>query len=370
MKTTERTNKIIDLYIHWHKSESIRESMITLWFQGITTAIVNNTIQEHNKEVSQSNYSDRKDISTQKSLIRSQEEANYQRKINRNILIQEVTNENILEQFKEICSTIERVKLPVFKEWKKQKNDWRLFATTDWHLWNKNTQETLKKIQEFKKDILESEEKEITLVHLWDLWENLSLVPMHPGQHESMSVFGLKDNMNLAKEVFSDLIESILKTGKKLELILIWGNHDRLTAKNDEDMIRSGMYMLSEILDAKYSDNKAFSIKYSQGTKKFILERDKVILDLCHEGKWVKNKATSNLRTISKVVSSKPIVSLFWHYHYATLENSYNTNKIICPGFAWSWDFDEWLRLDSNDWYFTLKTIWNRISYEFILITQ
>lgn len=358
----KRNKSILDLHYKWKGRQDILEIMKLTTDYKVTQAIVDNVIRERNAEVNQWNFDAKKFRSLERSKQRLQEENTFLRRQVREVNREDWKREEYEEVLKEIVSSkIKSIKIPTCKP---KNNTWRYFSSTDWHLGKQNTWDILKRIWEMKEHILSCPEQNITLAMLWDLWENLSQNPMHSWQHLHMEYLTLKDNIDLATWIFYDLIESITKK-KSLELVMIWGNHDRLTEKNDHDLVRSWMFMLVQILEARYKDNKNLTIVYNTENR-VVLDKKDLVLDLGH---WDFNFNKDKLETIRQkgnLHTSKHIVRNSGHRHSAFLENALNITRVITPAFAWKWDYDWRLDLYSNCWYTTISTIWKRLSIETI----
>lgn len=347
MKNEIRNEKILKLYNAWKWRQEIKEILRLTSDFDLELSVIDNVIRLYKNDSKTEEYDENRIKALERSKQRLQDENSLLRRQVRNVNRTETNYRTIKDFFTELVEeNIDKINVPT-KEVKSE--DWKYFSTTDWHLWKQNTKKILKKIWKIKEEVLRCEEENITFAMLWDLWENLSQVPMHSWQHLHMEVLELKDNIRLAIKVFSDLIESVTPT-KKLELVLIWWNHDRLTSKNEDDYLRSWMFMINEILEAKYADNKNLTLVYNTKNR-VILEKRHIVLDLGH---WEFNFNKDKLETIRQKTwlnTTKHIIRNSWHRHTASLSNARDITRVITPALAWEWDYDWRLDLSSNSWY-------------------
>lgn len=364
-KNKERQELILKLYYKGKERTEILEIIELTTDFPITQNVVDNVIREYKAELKEEEFDVKRIKSLERSKQRLQDENNFLRRQVRNVNKDVNKKEDFKEVMEEIVkSSIEPVKIKVERI---KSNTWRYFSTTDWHLGKNNTADIIKKIGELKEHILSSTEENITLAHLGDLWENLSQQPMHSGQHLHMEYLTLKDNIDLATWIFYNLIDSITKK-KNLELVMVWWNHDRLTSKNDDDYVRSGMFMLVQILEAKYSNNKRISIVYNEKNR-IVLDKKDLVLDLWH---WEFNFNKDKLETIRQkwnMNTDKHIIRNSGHRHTLFVENAKNITRVITPSLAWEWDYDSRLDLNSNCGYTTITTRWKNLSIESILFS-
>jgi len=347
----ERNSKIIEFYISWYKLKEIIPIMNQLWYN-ITFDIVQNVVWNHNEKVSQLNYSDRKIVSTEKSLIRSREESNFQRKINREILKEDIKKEDIYELVKEsISKEVKPIKVTPYKV----KESWsKVFQLTDIHIWKKWTtilqEGEILTIQDrlniLANDILTCKENNIVLAITGDLNELMSQVEKHSWMRLTLELQTYVQNQEFTKNWLIWLLEEVRKRKKKITIILLRWNHDVVTKNKDDDLLWIPVYELSEYLKAYYRNETNIKIIFDPYSNRVVYrELKEVDLSCSHWENWENWVKAKDLRVKYKEMKEKYMIFLTWHRHEGKIEYYFNTAKVIWIWFAWGWDYDDkkWL---------------------------
>jgi len=227
-----------------------------------------------------------------------------------------------------------------------------VIVMTDIHLGKKNTNKILEDISKIKYYIEFSKEEKIKLIFLWDLVENLSQSLMHSWQHITADINNPFELMLKAADIFSELLLDIRKMWKKVSFYWIPWNHDRVTAKNEDDMLRIGWLTIYELMK-RWLSNTDIVVEYWKNTINTIDTEDFGII-LSHWENWFNNKKPEDL--LWKYWDKQKFnIILSWHTHQHKQEIGKGFAKIVVAPLAGPWDFDERLWLMGEVWFTSIK---------------
>lgn len=360
----ERNSKIISLYEQKYSYREISETLIAQGYKA-SWDTVSDVIKEYREtRPLREEYDDKKIASTEKSLIRQRDESNYLRRVNREIFREEIKKDSIEELVERVVKSF----IKPIKPYKIESKviDWKieLFHFTDIHIGKKGTiklQEdeklTIKqRLDLLFKDILNSKADTIYLINTGDLFENLIQEGMHSGQLLSMDILYANEIILYTFEVFCGLYEELIKKKKKVKSKFIGWNHDRTSKKNEDDLIRMGMFMFVEMLKQRFKDIPNFEFEYTTKTRLHSLDENFNLL-ISHWESGFNNTKVEQIRTKYGILNEKHLLVLSWHRHNVSISNGYNTTKVIWPSLAWIWDYDYNLGFSSNNGYIKVTLI-------------
>lgn len=269
---------------------------------------------------------------------------------NKNIeeaLFYKASLDNTIKFFQEAMKKIKPIKLGKQKQSKK-KDAHAYYVIADLHYWR--TTERLYKSFESLVDSVE--EKEITLIILWDLFESPILWGMHDSQAEEMDIIWVDQVvwcMNLITLSVKKLFEKWVVVRKILGLT--W-NHDRVSRNKEADPQRIvgilGYTYLKKQLEwlcpVVFDANKV--LKYVDWDINFIL----------HHGDNGFNAKSSMQILHTRWEIGKHNLILSWHYHIQTMESGTNYTRIIVPSMNEESQFEKHQFITkSKPWYLVIK---------------
>lgn len=240
-----------------------------------------------------------------------------------------------------------------FKKRKIEKLDNRpVFAFWDKHIWKRDTDWVVSRLNDLALDIISDPSSEVVLVDLGDHFEALMQWGMHSWQVEWMDGKYMWELFMYWVQIYISFLKNILDSWKSIHLKGIGWNHDRISTKNEWDNERVFSTIFYEMLKM-YLAKANIEIDYY--TKRlWLFTVDNIDYAVNHWEEFGRIKADA-LR--SKVITNtnNHLVALFAHYHSASIEQWRWVTKVWIPGLAWLNDFDERLLLLSDPWYVKIQ---------------
>ena len=367
----ERKEMIIRLSNSGQKRKTILETIELTNSFPVNLDIIDNVLREYNVTISEDTFNIKKLRSAERSIIRLRNENTLLKRYDREDNKASINSEEYLNEIKEaIKDEVKPINIKVPKiKWSSR----TLFSSTDRHLGKKNTDEVLERVNWKVEEMLRCDSDEILFAHTWDLFENLVDGWMHTGQVESMDPKWLlkSDSIKKAAEVLFWIFDKVL-TKKKLEVVLVWGNHDRFTKKNEDDMMRMGMFTVAMMVEQRYRNVKNFKLHYNTENKVVVFKRkEKVCYYFTH---WdeklgkIEGERTNVMEVSRRQKYELPenflyykIFHLYGHLHSRTGENVKNITRCRVADFAGSNSYDERNNWNWNCWYLISYTRWETV---------
>lgn len=256
------------------------------------------------------------------------------------------TIEGFLEQLAPLVNSIKPIKVEAIKH-KNYKWVTPVYHIGDTHLWKRETQKVVSRLDIVAKDIMSNPSKDIYINCLGDIFEALMQGGMHSWQVETMEWIYWSDLFMYWVNVFVDFFKKILKTGKTIHFIGIGGNHDRASTLNEGDNERIYATIFYEMLKA-----------YMQNTKMtFQIIRDKIgtfevddIQYLVHHGERLDKKNPEKIAW-KFADTGKQVVLVSAHEHNEQIYTGKNVTHLKINSLAGQNTYDKDLLLDSYPWY-------------------
>ena len=227
---------------------------------------------------------------------------------------------------------------------------------SDIHLGKMNTKEVLRRIEEMGDDLANREEKNITLISLWDLYENLVKWWMHLWQVEDMDWPHWFDLLMKWVEAIEKLILKLYSKGKNIKMYWLWWNHWDFTNLKQGRWWGIGEHIAFEMI-RRWLQNIEVEINILRDTWN-ILEIEDIRYILHHWNDGVAKKWQRKPKDILWEfwdTSKFNIIATWDLHHLETNNNSDKSLSLIVPALAWRNSFDSKLWLSSNPWYVIVK---------------
>jgi hypothetical protein len=231
-------------------------------------------------------------------------------------------------------------------------NDSIDYIMTDLHIWKKNTDIIVQNINSIINDLRRRPEWIVNVILLWDLWENFSQTEMHSGQHINVEIQNPFDLQLYIADVLQKLLIWIREIWKKVSLTWITWNHDRVTSKNEDDLLRTAGLTIYEFVK-RWLANTDITVNYfRENINQIILSWRNYILS--HWEYWFNNKKPEDI--LWKYWKQDVFnIILSWHTHQHKQEIWHNYAKIVVSPLAWPWDYDERLWMKGEIWITTIR---------------
>ena len=241
-----------------------------------------------------------------------------------------------------------------FSKYKKLSSDHTkpVFVFGDKHIGKRDTQWVVRRLDQLSDDIVADNSKEVVLIDLWDHYEALMQWWMHSWQVESMDWKYMWELFMYGIEVYVWFLKKILESGKQIQLKGMWGNHDRMSTKNEWDNERIFSTIFYEMLKM-YFKNANIEIEYFS-KRLWLFTIDNIDYATNHWEEFGKLKPDA-LRSKVTTKTNNFLVALFAHYHSASIEQGNNIVKVWIPWLAWENEYDERLLLKSDPWYVKIQ---------------
>lgn len=262
------------------------------------------------------------------------------------------TLEWFLSTVRPMLNSIKPIKVEALKH---SNYKWQIpvYHIGDPHLWKVNTEAVVARLMQVATDINKEPSKEIYINCLGDIFETLVSGGMHIGQIETMGWMYGADLFMYWVNVFVDFLTRILKTGKTVHFIGIWGNHDRATQLNEWDPNRIFATVFYEMLKAYMANTKTT----------FQIIREKIgmfevdgIQYLSHHWERLDKKNPEKIAW-KFAETGKPVVIVSAHEHNEQLYTGKNVTHMKINALAGQNQYDKDLLLDSYAGY--SKTVAN-----------
>jgi hypothetical protein len=225
------------------------------------------------------------------------------------------------------------------------------FFLTDIHIWKIDTEGIKRRLKQMYQDIIASESNTIHITCLWDLVETMSANGMHKNQvsYGTDQKYGYWFELAMnTTSIFAEWLTAIAKSWKKIYFKWLPWNHDRLTEKNDEDIMRSGWLFIYEMLRLRVEQLWIEVEYFREDINVFIADGIQYIV-----GHWEwpmgKQKPEQIIVEYAKVWVYTILAS--WHTHALQMSEWKNYTRLVVPALAWKWMYDKALNLHSEPWY-------------------
>jgi len=224
---------------------------------------------------------------------------------------------------------------------------------SDIHIWKKDTHLIKERIHKMTNDIMNRRESIVNIVWLWDYVETIVEWGMHPWQIEHMVWPFWFDLIMEVVALLENMLITLYKYWKKVKLLGISGNHDRLTSDNQWDMEKTWWIIIYELIK-RGLQNLDIEINFFREEWNNI-ELDDFNLIINH---WTKNNTGKNPKDIlwEYWKQDKHNIIAFWDKHHLEMNDvADNATKVIVPALAWAWEYDKRLVLSSYPWYVIIE---------------
>ena len=217
----------------------------------------------------------------------------------------------------------------------------------DEHLGKINTDQVVSRMDSIAKDIIKLPWDEVTIVNVGDIFETLVQGWMHSWQIESMNWIYWADLFMYGVNVFVQFLTPILKSGKKVNFVGIWWNHDRASQLNEWDNERMYATIFYEML-------RAYMIKCDI---KFQIIREKIGM---YENDWIQylihhweklDKKNPEKIAWKFADTGKHVVLVSAHEHNEQIYTGKNVTHLKINALAGQNTYDKDLLMDSYPWY-------------------
>ena len=240
-----------------------------------------------------------------------------------------------------------------FKEREKYDN-WTIdIAITDLHIWKKDTDLVLKRLESIYQDIAKRDEWTVNIFCLWDLAEILVEGWRHPWQIEWMDwPFWFDLFMKVVNDLENFLV-NIYKLWKKVKFVGISWNHWTLSDKKGWDIQFTWELLIYELIK-RGLQNTNIEIEYLRGMwHSYPTENFHYILN--HWYAWHTSKKAQDILW-EFWDNSRHNIILQWDKHHTNVTDvSQNATRIITPCLAWKWEYDTQLWISSYPGYVMIK---------------
>ena len=130
-------------------------------------------------------------------------------------------------------------------------NGWKHYFISDIHIGKLDTEGVLRRLAEVKREIVESDEGTAYITFGGDLGETFAQDGNHPG----MLAYGTEERwgrgfdlmLNISR-IFEDFLIDVRKSGKRVIVNGITGNHGRVTGQKDDDIMRTAELTIYELI--------------------------------------------------------------------------------------------------------------------------
>lgn len=262
------------------------------------------------------------------------------------------TIEGFLAHIEPMLNTIKPIKIEAIKH-PPYRGAIPVYHIGDPHLGKMETEKVIQRLWAVAEDIKHEKSKDIYINCLGDIFETLVSGGMHVWQLESMGGIYGADLFMYGVNVFVDFFTKILKTGKTIHFVGIWGNHDRATKLNEDDPNRTYATIFYEMLKA-YMKNAKMSFQIIRETiGSFEVDG---IQYLSHHGERLDKKNPEKIAW-KFADTGKPVVLVSAHEHNEQIYTGKNVTHIKINALAGQNQFDKDMLMDSYPWY--TKTVRN-----------
>lgn len=203
----------------------------------------------------------------------------------------------------------------MFKEVVPENSQNMVAAFGDRHLWSSNHDDTVERIMRLAQDIASRPESYITLLWVWDWFENLVSGYMHIDQEMDMDPRFLdpRDLIQECVNVMVTFLKILIEKNKVVKFHMTWWNHDRVDSDNKSDRYRIWSYWLHMVIESK--------IKCDQLDIEYNADRvnSQMVWDTCyiwwHGESDIYKKNPSELIMMYGNRSAAYHVIIMWHLH-------------------------------------------------------
>lgn len=232
-----------------------------------------------------------------------------------------------------------------------KKTDTLYTTITDLHIWKENTDEIIKRLKLFVKDIIEKKENKVVLFILWDLVESVIIWGKHPNIAEHMDWPYWFDLIMKTVNILENVITEIYKSWKDIEVYWIFGNHDTFDKVDNLDW--TAWLVIYEMIK-RGIDKLWIKLKYYRKIWNKVTTEDFVFI--INHGTWPHTKKKAQDILWEFWDNNKENIILQWDKHHWELQNvSKNGTRILVPALAWQWEYDSRLWVSSMTGFTIIK---------------
>lgn len=231
-------------------------------------------------------------------------------------------------------------------------NTTKVVALTDLHIWNKNTESILKRLEEILNNLTSSNITHVELFCLWDLVETLVQWWMHDWQIEQMWDTYWFDLLMATVDIFEWMLTSLTDNWISVNFYWLSWNHDRMTKDRDWDRNRLWWLVIYELIKRWLANIEWLHIDI---LKEYINTID--IWDIRYiVAHWdtanIPKRKWSDIAWNHWDTNKSHNVIMYWHLHNISITEERWITKIWLPWLAWE-DFyaSKVLDLHSEPWY-------------------
>lgn len=231
--------------------------------------------------------------------------------------------------------------------------NWRLTVwLSDLHLGKQNTNDIILRIRKTTNYLLNRQENQICIAWLGDWLETVVVGWMHPWQVEKMEKYGF-DLMMLVVDEITNMLVSLYQWGKNVWFYELWGNHDRISKDNKEDLERTVALFIFELIKANVKQINEIVVNiFHNNINTFQFWQFNYIVSHW-EDNFDKRKPT-DIAWKHWIIWVKNII-IHWHKHNISISEDKDITMIWLPALAWKGDYDTRMDLHSESWIVIVK---------------
>jgi hypothetical protein len=198
----------------------------------------------------------------------------------------------------------------------------------------------------------------IYITCLGDLVETLNAsTGMHPWQlaYGTNQDFGYGFEAILkTRDLFIEYLTEIRNAGKEVYFFGKTWNHDRHTAKKEDDIERSGWLIIYEMLSMAFSRSEWVNISYEK-ERITTTEIDGIVYILHHGDDKFTGRKSTDIAWKNALDTTKHTIILSGDIHNGRFTEDKNITRVTCRALAGQGIYDKSLDLHSLPWFLTIK---------------
>jgi len=225
-------------------------------------------------------------------------------------------------------------------------------AISDIHIGKTETHKVLERLNKVLQYAKNTHAGTVNVLILGDVVETLAQDGMHPGQiaygtDHQYGKYGF-DLMMDTVQIFENFFIELRKSGKKVNVKALTGNHGRMTANKEDDKKRTGELVIFELLKRGLANTDIHVDYYREVLNAF--QSGNINYILMHgDGKVGKDSVEKILLTHGKYGMYNVVMWGDWHT-YKTHEGKAFT-YLRLPWLAGKWEYDTDMNLHSEPWF-------------------